>query len=85
MKNFLIIYNVVFLLAGNVLLATNHYFQYQKCASGRVHQPNLLCTVEEFLNLKQIEEDSERDRYFSAKDAKDYGLVDEVLNQDEKK
>ena len=36
-------------------------------------------------DLKQIEEDSERDRYFSAKDAKDYGLVDEVLNQDEKK
>ena len=26
MKNLLIIYNVVFLLSGNVLLATNHYF-----------------------------------------------------------
>ncbi len=28
---------------------------------------------------EQIEEDSERDRFFSAKEAKDYGLVDEVL------
>ncbi len=36
-------------------------------------------------DIKQIEEDSERDRYFSAEDAKDYGLVDEVLNQNEKK
>ena len=36
-------------------------------------------------DLKQIEEDSERDRYFSADDAKEYGLVDEVLNQSEEK
>ncbi len=31
--------------------------------------------------IEQIEEDSERDRYFSAQEAKDYGLVDEVLEQ----
>ncbi len=30
-------------------------------------------------SVEQIEEDSERDRYFSAQQAKDYGLVDEVL------
>ena len=30
-------------------------------------------------DAKQIEEDSERDRFFSAQEAKDYGLVDEVL------
>lgn len=30
----------------------------------------------------QIEEDSERDRFFSAQEARDYGLVDEVLNVD---
>ncbi|MEX2215152.1 MAG: ATP-dependent Clp protease proteolytic subunit [Phycisphaeraceae bacterium] len=29
--------------------------------------------------VEQIELDSERDRYFSAQEAKDYGLVDEVL------
>ncbi len=28
---------------------------------------------------EQVEEDSERDRFFSAQEAKDYGLVDEVL------
>ncbi len=32
----------------------------------------------------QVEEDSERDRFFSAQEAKDYGLVDEVLGTDEK-
>ncbi len=32
-------------------------------------------------DVKKIEEDSERDRYFSADEAKEYGLVDEVLGQ----
>ncbi len=31
--------------------------------------------------VEQIQEDSERDRYFSAVEAKEYGLVDEVLEQ----
>ncbi len=31
--------------------------------------------------VETIEEDSERDRYFSAQEAKEYGLVDEVLEQ----
>lgn len=37
--------------------------------------------------VERIEEDSERDKFFSAKDAKEYGLVDEVLENpgDEKK
>jgi len=39
--------------------------------------------------VEQVEEDSERDRFFSAQEAKDYGLVDEVLEhtkeEDEKK
>ena len=30
-------------------------------------------------SVEQIEQDSERDRYFSAQEAKEYGLVDEVL------
>ncbi|HAI10537.1 MAG TPA: ATP-dependent Clp protease proteolytic subunit [Phycisphaerales bacterium] len=30
--------------------------------------------------IEKIEEDSERDRYFSAPEAKEYGLVDEVIN-----
>jgi ATP-dependent Clp protease protease subunit len=29
--------------------------------------------------VEQVEEDSERDRYFSAQEAKEYGLVDEVI------
>lgn len=32
-------------------------------------------------SVDQIERDSERDRYFSAWEAKEYGLVDEVLNE----
>jgi ATP-dependent Clp protease protease subunit len=31
-------------------------------------------------SVEQIEDDSERDRYFSAMEAKAYGLVDEVIN-----
>lgn len=32
-------------------------------------------------SVEQVETDSERDRYFSAQEAKEYGLVDEVLEQ----
>ncbi len=32
-------------------------------------------------SVEQIETDSERDRYFSATDAKEYGLIDEVLDR----
>lgn len=32
-------------------------------------------------SVEQIEADSERDRYFSAQEAKEYGLVDEVIEQ----
>ena len=38
--------------------------------------------------VEQVAEDSERDKFFSAQEAKDYGLVDEVITQqqtDEKK
>ncbi len=35
--------------------------------------------------VEQIREDAERDRYFSAIEAKEYGLVDEVLSEPEKK
>jgi len=35
--------------------------------------------------VERIAEESERDRYFSAAEAKEYGLVDEVLEQTEKK
>ena len=37
--------------------------------------------------LKQVQADSERDKYFTATEAKEYGLVDEVLSepQDDKK
>jgi len=30
-------------------------------------------------DVKQVEEDSERDKFFSAQEAKDYGLVDDVV------
>ena len=36
-------------------------------------------------SAKQVESDSERDRFFSAQEAKKYGLVDEVLVYNEKK
>ena len=29
--------------------------------------------------VEQIEEDSERDRWFTAEQAKDYGMIDEVI------
>ncbi len=32
--------------------------------------------------IEQVTEDSERDRYFSAQEAKDYGIVDDVLGLD---
>jgi len=32
-------------------------------------------------NIEQIAEDSERDKFFSANDAKDYGIVDEVIKK----
>ena len=35
--------------------------------------------------VERIEEDSERDKFFSAQEAKDYGLVDEVVTFPEKK
>ncbi len=31
--------------------------------------------------LEQVQEDSERDKYFSAEEAKAYGLVDDVLSE----
>ncbi len=36
-------------------------------------------------SIEQVKEDAERDRYFSAIEAKEYGLVDEVLAEPEKK
>ena len=35
--------------------------------------------------IEQVKEDAERDRYFTAMEAKEYGLVDEVLAEPEKK
>ncbi len=35
--------------------------------------------------VEKIIEETERDRYMSAQEAKDYGLIDEVLQEDEKK
>lgn len=32
-------------------------------------------------SVEEVQEDSERDRYFSAKEAKEYGLVDDVVEQ----
>jgi ATP-dependent Clp protease protease subunit len=35
--------------------------------------------------VEKITEETERDRYMTAQEAKDYGLIDEVLQEDEKK
>jgi ATP-dependent Clp protease protease subunit len=42
-------------------------------------QINTIISTHTGKDIKQIEEDSERDRYFSAQEAKDYGIVDDVL------
>ena len=42
-------------------------------------QINTIISTHTGKDIKQIEEDSERDRYFSAEEAKDYGIVDDVL------
>ena len=36
-------------------------------------------------SLEKIREETERDRYMSAEEAKEYGLVDEVLTTEEEK
>ncbi len=35
--------------------------------------------------VEQVREDTERDRYMTAAEALEYGIVDEILNEDEKK
>jgi ATP-dependent Clp protease protease subunit len=35
--------------------------------------------------VKKVEKDTDRDNFMSAKEAKDYGMVDEVLNKNDKK
>ena len=35
--------------------------------------------------VEQVAKDGERDKYFSAQEAKEYGLVDEVFSADQKK
>ena len=32
-------------------------------------------------SVKQIETDADRDKYFTAKEAKEYGLIDKVINK----
>ena len=36
-------------------------------------------------SVEQVTEDGERDKYFTAQEAKDYGLVDEVFDPDDAK
>ncbi len=43
------------------------------------HQLNEILAKHTGQDIKQIEEDSERDKFFSAQEAKDYGLVDDVV------
>ena len=49
------------------------------------HQLNQILASHTGKPIEQIQEDSERDRYFSAAEAKDYGLVDEVLERTDAK
>ena len=43
------------------------------------HQLNEILAKHTGQDIKKIEEDSERDKFFSAQEAKDYGLVDDVV------
>lgn len=45
------------------------------------HQLNEIIATCTGQSVEQVMKDSERDKYFSAQEAKDYGLVDEVLSE----
>ena len=37
-----------------------------------------------YRNTKSIEKDTDRDRFMSADEAKEYGIIDQVLNEESK-
>ena len=47
-----------------------------------IHQPlNTLLANDTGRSLREISEDSDRDRYFSAEEAKNYGLIDDLVHK----
>lgn len=67
---------------------------YGQAADIEIQAEEILKTKESLINIMarctgqsidRIKEDSERDRFFTAKDAVKYGIVDEVLNEEETK
>ena len=58
------------------------------CAPGRISEEafafvNLVMPKDDLVCITQIEEDTDRDRYMSPLEAKNYGLIDEVIGGDE--
>lgn len=60
--------------------ATDVQIQAEEILKAKVELNNILAN-HTGKTPEQIETDSERDRFFSAQEAKEYGLVDEVLEQ----
>lgn len=67
---------------------------YGQAADIEIQAEEILKTKESLINIMsrctgqsvdRVKEDSERDRFFTAKDAVAYGLVDEVLNEEDTK
>ena len=42
---------------------------------------NTLLAADTGRSLREISEDSDRDRYFSAEEAKNYGLIDDLVHK----
>ncbi len=51
--------------------------------TGSCHLQHVICNMSSATCYLQIEEDTDRDRYMSPLEAKNYGLIDEVIGGDE--
>ena len=60
--------------AADVKIAAEHILQIRQ-------RLNTLLAADTGRSLKEISEDSDRDRYFSAEEAKNYGLIDDLVHK----
>lgn len=60
--------------AADVKIAAEHILQIRQ-------RLNTLLAADTGRSLREISEDSDRDRYFSAEEAKNYGLIDDLVHK----
>ena len=60
--------------AADVKIAAEHFLQIRQ-------RLNTLLANDTGRSLREISEDSDRDRYFSAEEAKNYGLIDDLVHK----